>query len=144
VKQRKDNAADDAVNYTYNGLGQLIKAETTSTEWGQSFVFDGFGNLTQQVQTKGNPPSPTLNVNPANNRVTGTGISYDAAGNMTSTQYGGSMTYDLANRLAGVYGMSNLHYTARNERLTVRKLDGTREVHMRGLGGEMIGVYRID
>jgi|GEM_PF-2788258 len=30
--------AGDAVDYTYNVLGQLIKAETTSSEWGQSEV----------------------------------------------------------------------------------------------------------
>ncbi len=144
VKQRKDNAAGDAVDYTYNVLGQLIKAETTSNEWGQSFVFDGFGNLAQQVVTKGSAPSMTLNVNPANNQVTGSGNSYDAAGNLTSTLYGGNMTYDLASRLASVQGMPVLRYTARNERLIVNKFDGTREVHMRGIGGEMIGVYRID
>jgi len=111
---------------------------------GQSFTYNGFGNLTQQAVTKGSAPSMTLNVNPANNRVTGSGNSYDAAGNLTSTLYGGNMSYDLASRLANVAGMSNIHYTARNERLIVNKSDGTREVHMRGLGGEMIGVYRID
>ncbi|HNY38819.1 MAG TPA: hypothetical protein PKJ41_00425 [Bryobacteraceae bacterium] len=110
---------------------------------GQSFVFDGFGNLTQQVVTKGSAPSMSLTVNPANNRVTGTGVSYDAAGNLTSTLYGGNMSYDLASRLASVQGMSSLHYTARNERLTVHKSDGTREVHMRGLDGELIGVYKF-
>src|SRR6185437_17046457 len=75
------------------------------TQWGQSFTYDGFGNLTQKNVIKNQAPSLSVIVNPATNRVTqlgGSAISYDANGNPT-VAYGPSgamsLSYDGQNRL---------------------------------------------
>ncbi len=65
---------------------------------GQQFGYDGFGNLLSQAVIFGSSPFMSLTVNPNTNQVTGTGIVFDAAGNMT--QDGGvSYGYDSMNRL---------------------------------------------
>src|SRR5262249_32357598 len=55
--------------YTYDALNRLSLAETVgSGGWGQSFTYDGFGNLTAKTATKGTGvPSFTATINPATN-----------------------------------------------------------------------------
>src|SRR6185312_11511609 len=64
---------------------------------GQSFTYDGFGNLTQKNVVKNQAPSLSMIVDPATNRVTqqgGSAISYDANGNPT-VAYGPGGTMGL-------------------------------------------------
>jgi hypothetical protein len=74
ITQRKDWISGEEVTYLHDTLGRMTSAATTGPEWGHSFVFDGFGNFAQQVVTKGSAPAMSLTVNPANNRLTGSGI----------------------------------------------------------------------
>ena len=90
----------------YSSLSRLISAATTGPEWGQSFVYDGFGNLTDQVVTKGSAPSLSMLVNPANNRITTGGYSYDANGNLAAMPLL-TLSYDVDNRLAQATHSSN-------------------------------------
>ena len=68
--------------------------------WGQSYTYDGFGNLTQQTVTKGTAPSLSVTYDPATNRQTG-GECADANGNLNASSFtcGGGYIYDVENRI---------------------------------------------
>ncbi len=51
-----DWARGEEVNYTYDSLNRLSRAETTGPRWGNAYTYDGFGNLTQKTVTKGTAP----------------------------------------------------------------------------------------
>ncbi len=98
ITQRKDWVSGEEITYQYDSLKRLISAVTTGPEWGLSFGYDGFGNLLNQSVTKGQAPSLSVNVNPATNRITGSGYGYDSNGNLTSMP-NLAMSYDVENRL---------------------------------------------
>jgi YD repeat-containing protein len=77
ITQRTDLVSGEVVNYQYDELKRLIAAETAGPEWGQSFGYDGFGNLLSQTVTKGSAPSLYVNVGPATNLITTGGYLYD-------------------------------------------------------------------
>jgi YD repeat-containing protein len=54
-------------------LNRLISASTTGPEWGQSFSYDGFGNMLAQTVTKGQ--APTLSLSTDFGRAGNTGLS---------------------------------------------------------------------
>ncbi len=76
ITQKKDWISGEEISYQYDSLNRLISAATTGPEWGQSFAFDGFGNLLAQTVTKGSAPTLNLTVDPATNRITTGGYSY--------------------------------------------------------------------
>lgn len=57
ITSTKDNITGEEVSYSYDSLQRLIAAATTGPDWGLSFTYDGFGNLTQRTVTKGAAPS---------------------------------------------------------------------------------------
>ncbi|MGC4052292.1 MAG: RHS repeat-associated core domain-containing protein [Paludibaculum sp.] len=146
ITSRKDNVSGEEVSYQYDQLGRLIAASTTGPEWGLAWVYDGFGNRLQQNVTKGTAPSAVFNVDPTTNQMTGTGITYDANGNMTGFGTGsGTATYDLFNRMATVTtgnGTEGYMYSAANQRIQVTRPTGNVDTFFYGLGGELLGVYQ--
>jgi YD repeat-containing protein len=96
ITQRTDAISGEVVNYQYDSLKRLILAETAGPQWGQSFSYDGFGNLLSQTATKGSAPSMSVGVDLATNHMVGYG--YDANGNLTSMPLV-TMSYDVENRL---------------------------------------------
>ena len=82
ITQQTDGISGEQVSYTYDNLNRLITAATTSSAWGLSFSYDGFGNRTGSSVTKGSGPNWSVAINPATNQVSG--YSYDANGNQTS------------------------------------------------------------
>jgi RHS repeat-associated protein len=146
----KDWISGEEVNYQYDLLGRLTSAVTTGPEWGNGFVYDGFGNLLQKNVTKGSAPALSIQVDGATNRRVG--VSYDANGNE------GSGPYDVENRLLqirsgttwnGTY--DNYTYGADNRRMGQRRrvyVEGsveadTTEATFYGAGGEMLGAYEV-
>jgi RHS repeat-associated protein len=92
----------EEVNYSYDSLARLSTAATTSTAWGQSFVYDGWGNRTDQLVTKGSAPVISVTVDAATNRIASSGYLYDGAGNLTKMPKGSGyvyMEYDPENRM---------------------------------------------
>ncbi len=78
--------------------------------WGQTFGIDAVANLgsVSVSQCTGYTLSVTVN---ANNQITGTGFSYDAAGNMTQDGSGNTYTFDAENRIVTASGMSGGPYS---------------------------------
>jgi RHS repeat-associated protein len=111
------------VEYTYDSLNRLIQAQTAAnpnvTQWGQSFVYDGFDNLLQKNVTAGSAPSLSVTVDSGNHVYTSDGNTvYDASGNPTqmdlnSEGYGTQpLGWDADSRLVsiGSVGSCGGHY----------------------------------
>jgi RHS repeat-associated protein len=102
-----DGVAGQTVSYTYDALNRLSSAATKPTDtaaWGQSYSYDGFGNLLAQVPTQGSAPQ----VYPAVDSTTNHVGSVDANGNPAGWNY----TWDVENRLLSyTNSFSNATYT---------------------------------
>jgi YD repeat-containing protein len=107
--------------YTYDQLNRLATAQTPSAAtWGDSYVYDAWGNLLQKNIIKGTAESMALTVN-AQNKVTTPAFTYDAAGNVTSDTTV-AMTYDAEGRMTPTSGTT---YTYDGDGRRVQKSDGT-------------------
>jgi len=80
-----DAVTGENVSYTYDSLNRLIAAATTNSTgpiWGDSYSYDGFGNLTGKTVTQGTAPSASPQVNSATNQARMIGDNgFDANGN---------------------------------------------------------------
>ncbi|MCX6633454.1 MAG: RHS repeat protein, partial [Candidatus Solibacter sp.] len=148
--RRRDVVSGEEVTYLYDQLGRLTSATTTGPEWGLSWTYDGFGNRLQQNVTKGSGLSVQMTVNPATNRLSGTGYVYDSNGNLTNwpTPLGGvTAGYDATNQMTSVSapnGTETYQYSARRQRL-FKHFGGTTllssKQYVYGAGGELLGEY---
>src|SRR5947209_5816021 len=84
--------------YTYDQLNRLSTAQTPSAPtWGDSYVYDAWGNLLQKNVIKGTAENMALTVN-SKNQVTTPAFTYDAAGNVTwDTTH--ALNYDAEGRM---------------------------------------------
>jgi hypothetical protein len=105
ISSQKNMNSGEEVLYTHDSLNRLSSAVTSAasdqvtTPWGDNYSYDGFGNLYQKTVTKGSAPTLSVNVDPATNRVTGSGYIYDANGNTGGVYGGAGYGYDGENRL---------------------------------------------
>jgi len=91
------NMKDDSrtQSFTYDSLNRLLSAGD-KTHWSNTYVYDAWGNLYQK--NPGSPAGENLQkVADINNRLSG--ISYDAAGNVTNDGTGNAFLYDAENRI---------------------------------------------
>jgi YD repeat-containing protein len=96
----------EQIVYAYDALNRLSQASAAG--WGQSFAYDGFGNLTGKTATAGSAPYMSLTVDPTTNRTTTSGFQYDANGNLTNLpNVSGALSYDIENRT----GSANSRHT---------------------------------
>ena len=111
IASQTNTMSGETVEYQYDELNRLISAATPGGGgWGLSFAYDGFGNRTNQAVTKGSGPMHSVAINPANNRISTSGYSYDANGNMTAMPLM-TASYDVANRM-----VESVHQTAGTHR----------------------------
>ncbi len=97
ITSETDALSVEQVLYTYDSLNRLASAQTAGAGgWGQSYTYDGFGNLTDQTLIKGTAPDVHVAYNYLTNRQTGD--TADANGNIGSTN-----VYDMDNRLIQPY-----------------------------------------
>ena len=94
------------VKVTPCGRGELQLLKTTQvggTQWGQSYTYDGLGNLTDQTLILGSAPDVHVAYNASNNLQTGD--TADANGNI-----GSGYLYDIENRLVQPGSSTTVHY----------------------------------
>jgi RHS repeat-associated protein len=106
ISSQTDALSGEQIAYTYDALNRLASAQTTQTggtQWGQSYTYDGFGNLTDQTVIKGGAPDVHVAYNYLTNQQTGD--TADANGNI-----GAGYIYDLENRLVQPGSSSPVHY----------------------------------
>ncbi len=141
ITQQKDWVSGEEVTYQYDSLQRLIAATTTGPEWGQSFGYDGFGNLLSKVVTKGSAPTLSINVDGATNRITTSGFGYDANGNMTSIPGQSGVAYDALNRLTTA-SSDQYSYRPDNKRVWKKLPGGAEEIYFYSIMGERWGAYQ--
>jgi RHS repeat-associated protein len=123
-----DHVLGETVNYTYDSLQRLSRAETAGTGgWGQAFGYDGFGNLTSKTPTKGSVPVLSVQYDASNHLVGG---SYDGNGNEMNG------VYDVENRMVIWQGWQ-MRYDHRGKRV-FKERDGTHEYTVYGFGGQKL------
>ena len=100
-------SVNDSVNgswaYTYDPLNRLSTA-SLSTRLNLGWTYDSFGNrLSQSATGTGSAPQVSLTFTGNNNRAdASSGISYDAAGNVTVDKLEQIYTYDAEERISSV------------------------------------------
>ena len=108
----------EQVVYAYDALNRLASAAATSNAWGQSYAYDGFGNLTDQTTTAGAPPGMHLLYNAQNHP---SDVCADANGNLNAytcnPNTGTAYAYDVSNRIVSVPGNTNYAYAPGNKRI---------------------------
>src|SRR5258708_16996646 len=106
ITSQIDNTSGEQVTFAYDSLNRLICAAGASTaqaaclpasssNWGQQFKYDPFGNLTDKLVTAGSAPPWSGVVDANTNRFGYT----DANGNMGSTPYGIGLGFDPEHRM---------------------------------------------
>ena len=112
IASQTDNVSGEQVVYAYDALNRLASAAATSGTWGQSYTYDGFGNLTAQTVTAGSAPAYSVVPDPTTNHLG----SVDANGNTLGTVDPDqdtqitSVDYDVENRFVGT-GASFSYYS---------------------------------
>jgi RHS repeat-associated protein len=93
IASSQDYISGETVQYAYDGLLRLASAQTTGTQWGEAYTYDGFGNLTGKTPTQGSAPALSVSYNPATNQPYNG--NYDANGNAPVG------TWNVENKLVG-------------------------------------------
>lgn len=117
--------------FTYDYLNRIASAQSSGTQWGETYTIDAWGNLTNETGITGKVHSEGLNTSAlSNNQLTG--FSYDTAGNMINN--GSALKYDAENRLVFT-GSTNYYYDGDGNR--VAKTSGsTGTLYWRGPTGD--------
>jgi YD repeat-containing protein len=142
----KNHLSGEEVAYTYDSLKRLTKAETTVSspvQWGQSYGYDGFGNLLSKTVTAGSAPAMSVAVDGNTNRVVG--YTYDGNGNATVIPGSFTMGYNVDNRLVtnalSGGGSETYGYGADGKRVWRITAGGQTRVYFYGVNGERQGIY---
>jgi RHS repeat-associated protein len=121
--------------FTYDPLNRLTSAQNAGTDctakvlqnkteyWGNSYTYDGWGNLLGKTITKCGAENLSLTADTHNwIHGTGTDYRYDVAGNMTyDATENANLSYDEENRITGANGYT---YTYDGDGNRVRKSNG--------------------
>ena len=134
LKTATDNGS--TWSHTYDDLGRILQSAGPSTI---NFTADRYGNrITENSQT--------LSYNQDNTIAAGEGITYDAAGNITSENTGATTynyTYDAENRLISVSGGATATYKYDDRGLRVQSTaNGVISDFYYDQGGHEVAVYQ--
>jgi RHS repeat-associated protein len=149
ITSQKDWVSGEEVVYQYDSLKRLIRAESVGPEWGQSFTYDGWGNMRAMSVVKGIAPVMATTADPATNRLGAWG--YDANGNATSLPGATTLnlTYDAANRVLHAADGGSVDewyaYAADNKRVWKRiGTVGVPVVTFWGIDGTRMGEFTVE
>ena len=133
----------NSTSYTYDAWSRLSTAQAgpnTSPTWKYSYDYDRFGNRKNQNLLAGTTGYNTqLTIDPGTNHITGTGNTYDAAGNMTGD---GTHTYtfDAENRITKI-DTTTATYSYDGTNLRAKKVVGTTTILYIYNGSSLIAEY---
>jgi RHS repeat-associated protein len=118
-----------SASYSYDALYRLTAATTNGStnypKWGLSMTYDRYGNRLSQSQSFDAPPTNSVSVDAATNRITGSPYAYDANGNMTNDG-NNTLVYDAENRLlSAINGGASGTYSYDGNSLRVKKVSGS-------------------
>jgi RHS repeat-associated protein len=128
MQSQADTVLGQQIAYGYDGFNRLTsRTVTAGTQQNYTYGYDIYGNrVSQNALQTGYNFLPTIN--PANNQITTSGYTYDAAGNMTNDTVH-SYTYDAEGNITKVDGGSTAQYVydAFNRRVHVQTASATTE-----------------
>ncbi|HEX2328785.1 MAG TPA: RHS repeat-associated core domain-containing protein [Candidatus Angelobacter sp.] len=105
-------ASTDSVNgawtYGYDQFNRLLSSNKNSGAQTFTYDYDRYGNRWHQNAPQGGP-APQYLFDTTTNRINGSGVAYDALGNMTNDGFH-AYSYDAESRLAKVDGGSTATY----------------------------------
>jgi RHS repeat-associated protein len=142
---------DRARGYSFDALGRLANAATNGSAnfpaWGLSWTYDRYGSRTAQSIFSGcvapmTCPTNSVTIDATTNRITGSGYSYDANGNMTQDGVN-TLTYDAENHLissSGPGGSATYSYDGNGLRVEKAVSGGTTTVYIFS-GAQVIAEY---
>ena len=120
--------AGRSVSYTYDPLSRLKTAVTTGStaypQWGLSWIYDRWGNRTDQTVTAGTAPELHVlanNKNQIEDALDPNYFDYDAAGNLIKDGLR-TFKYDAENRLTHLDGSPDQNYFYDGAGLRVKKV----------------------
>jgi RHS repeat-associated protein len=138
-----DNTSGETITYQYDALKRLLSAAGKS--WGETYTYDGFGNLTQMQPTgTAGAPSLSVTVDATTNRLTASGAQYDKNGNLLTGFPGIELQYDTANRVSEVMesaGNSYYLYDSDNRRIYYRNASNSETIYFYGADGTKLATY---
>jgi RHS repeat-associated protein len=106
IQNNRDNNRTQA--FTYDALNRIASAQTpNSSLWGDTYVIDAWGNLTNKNQISGKGGENLQTSALTNNQLTG--MTYDVAGNVINDGVGHAYVYDAEDRLISAGGMSYIY-----------------------------------
>jgi RHS repeat-associated protein len=96
-----DAVTGETITYQHDALERLLSA--SGQNWGETYTYDGFGNMTQMAPTgTAGAPSLSVTVDPTTNRLAASGTQYDSNGNLLTGFGGIGLIQDAANRVSEV------------------------------------------
>jgi len=120
-----DGSTSNSMTYSYDALARLQYATagpTGTPTWKLGFVYDRYGNRTQQNLLAGAGFATQTPTDPVTNRLLSPNV-YDASGNLTNDTTH-TYTYDAENRIKTVDGGTTATYTYDGGPLRVKKVAG--------------------
>jgi RHS repeat-associated protein len=144
-----DAISEETITYQYDLLKRLESASGSGSlsgkNWGETYTYDGFGNMTQMAPTgTAGAPSLSVTVNANTNRLTPSGAQYDNNGNLLTWFLGIEPVYDVANRLSEVMesaGNSYYGYDSDNLRIYYRNTGNSETIYFYGADGKKLATY---
>jgi RHS repeat-associated protein len=138
-----DAVTGETITYQYDLLKRLESA--SGKNWGETYTYDGFGNMTQMAPSgTAGAPSLSVTVNANTNRLTPSGAQYDNKGNLLTGFPGIELVYDLANRVSEVmtYDQTSYYgYDSDNRRIYYRNGSGGETIYFYGADGKKLATY---
>ncbi|HLI85402.1 MAG TPA: RHS repeat-associated core domain-containing protein [Bryobacteraceae bacterium] len=125
VSQVVGGGLNQTITYQYDSLNRLSTAAATNGAWGQSYKYDGFGNLLAKTITAGSGMQFSASYNPATNQSSS--YFYDANGNTLNGPFG-QYVYDMENRIVNAYNSAagyTYGYDPQNKRVMVQTGEGS-------------------
>jgi RHS repeat-associated protein len=125
-------------SFSYDELNRLLTAQSDGPTWGNSYVYDAWGNLTNMNAVPGKSNYQNLQAAPASVKNQLNGHCHDAAGNLLRVGACGSAdyTYDAENRMVTAGGYT---YVYDGDGKRVKKFSGaTGRLYWTGVGPDAI------
>jgi RHS repeat-associated protein len=139
VKSQVNTIGSLAITQTYsydslNRLGATVETTTSGSGWSETNGYDRYGN--RWIDLGGG--SQNLTFSATTNRITTSGYTYDAAGNLTSDGTS-NYAYDAENHLISLNSTTAYKYDGSGRR--VRKLVGENTRFIYGISGELVAEF---